>query len=231
VWACCLMPNHVHLIAVPETGLDRPGRSGKRTCAAGAAQASVRAGTDICGRGGLSRVRWMSTTCVLGCGTSSPTRCEPDLPGVPGSTAGPVLQPTCAGRTTGWCRSGRCWSRWRAAQSILARSCPSPSPRRCGCTTGPGGAGQRGIQEGAGAADRPDTTAAEARTQGAEGTREPAEGDIIFCHVPGTTLPVSGVKCVLEKALLMAVSSFPGIQYWRLPGCASLSARPVSRTH
>ena len=63
VWAYCLMPNHVHLIAAPA-------EPGALAAAVGATHLRntrrstvVSDGRGICGKGGSRRFRWMRTIC------------------------------------------------------------------------------------------------------------------------------------------------------------------------
>ena len=64
IWAWCLMPNHVHLIAVPqdETGLARA--IGEAHLAIPDGSISGRNGAAIYGRKGLALSPWMSCTCL-----------------------------------------------------------------------------------------------------------------------------------------------------------------------
>lgn len=61
IWACCLMSNHVHLIAVPSTEKSLAEATVKFIDAIPVRSISGRTGEVICGRGDSSHTRWMSS--------------------------------------------------------------------------------------------------------------------------------------------------------------------------
>ena len=66
IWSYCLMPNHIHLIAVPapEGGLRRAiGPLARRTAVILDTSTSGRSGAAIFGRVGLRLLSWMNPTC------------------------------------------------------------------------------------------------------------------------------------------------------------------------
>jgi len=65
IWTLCLMPNHVHLIAVPgnETGLAV--QLARPTVVIPDGSISGRTGAVIYGRKGLPLFPWMSCTCLI----------------------------------------------------------------------------------------------------------------------------------------------------------------------
>ena len=73
IWAYCLMPNHVHLIAVPTTVVGV--RSARRIGAIRDASTSARSGEVIFGKGASRRSSWTSPTCWQRRGTWSGIRC------------------------------------------------------------------------------------------------------------------------------------------------------------
>ena len=60
VWAYCLMPNHIHLIATPSRPEALAEAVGRPTCATRARSTCGSGGRATCGRDGSPRFRWMT---------------------------------------------------------------------------------------------------------------------------------------------------------------------------
>ena len=75
IWAYCLMPNHVHLIAVPHSADGMRRAIGEVHRRYTAWSTSGRDGGGISGRGGSPHSCSMSPICSLRYGTSSLTPC------------------------------------------------------------------------------------------------------------------------------------------------------------
>jgi REP element-mobilizing transposase RayT len=126
IWAYCLMPNHVHIIAVPEDvdGLRRTFRFVISTILAISTRTNARPG--ICDKAGFHRWRWMKIICITLSVTSRSIRSERGWWSGRRTGAGP-------GRRRIWQKPTIIWSRPRPhsnGQIISRRFWASPSMKR-----------------------------------------------------------------------------------------------------
>ena len=62
IWAYCLMPNHVHLIVVPQSAESLRRAIGEALAGTRGGSTSGRAGEGTCGKAASPRSSWMKTT-------------------------------------------------------------------------------------------------------------------------------------------------------------------------